>query len=299
MPSRPYHSTSLPMAAPNKMTRLFFLHIPKAGGTTFYDIIYRNIAYRKVAKIDGTHVAQSIADLSAQPMVVRNRFDCVIGHFTFGFHQQFSGQHTYITFLRSPVSRVVSLFNHIKNVPQHPLHEVVASKGIDIHSFATSDLTSEIDNDQVRRIAGSNAEVMADADLARAVENLDRSFSFVGISEEYDQSLVLLRRHFPEWDVRYVARNIGGADIGSSQRVYEKTLENIERRNRLDAELYRYVRARFRTALQEMGGDLDAEVADLRSRNAKLWQNEKRFAFPLRLGRLVRQHLRDRQRHRF
>ena len=284
------------MAAPDKMIRLFFLHIPKAGGTTFYDIIYRNFAYRKVAKIDGTNVAQSIAELSAQPMAVRNRFDCVIGHFTFGFHQHFSGEHTYITFLRSPVNRVVSLFNHIKNVPQHPLHKVVASKGMDIHSFATSDLTGEIDNDQVRRIAGSDAEVMSDADLTRAIENLDRSFSFVGVSEEYDLSLVLLRRHFPSWDVRYVARNIGRADIGSSHRAYEKTLENIERRNRLDAELYRYVRARFSAALQEMGGDPDAEIAELRSGNARLWRNEKRFAFPLRLGRLLRQQLRSRRR---
>ena len=80
------------------------------------------------AKIDGTQVAESIADLSAQPMAVKKRFDSVIGHFTFGFHQQFSGKYTYITFLRNPVSRVVSLFNHIKNVPQHPLHEVVASR---------------------------------------------------------------------------------------------------------------------------------------------------------------------------
>ncbi|MEE8576077.1 MAG: sulfotransferase family 2 domain-containing protein [candidate division Zixibacteria bacterium] len=287
------------MASPDKMTRLFFLHIPKAGGTTFYDIIYRNFAYRKVAKIDGTQVAESIADLSAQPMAVKKRFDSVIGHFTFGFHQQFSGKYTYITFLRDPVSRVVSLFNHIKNVSHHPLHEVVASKGMDIHSFATSDLTREIDNDQVRRIAGSNAEVMADTDLAQAVENLERSFAFVGVSEEYDQSLVLLRRLFPRWDVRYVARNIGRADIGSSQQVHEKTLENIERRNRLDVALYRYVRARFNAALQEMGGDLDAEVAELRSRNARLWQYEKRFAFPLQHARLLRQYLRSKRRNHF
>jgi len=43
------------MAMSDNQPKLFFLHIPKAGGTTFYDIIYRNFAYREVAKIDGTN----------------------------------------------------------------------------------------------------------------------------------------------------------------------------------------------------------------------------------------------------
>ena len=281
------------MASPDKMTRLFFLHIPKAGGTTFYDIIYRNFAYRKVAKIDGTHVAQSIADLSAQPMAVKNRFDCVIGHFSFGFHQQFSGRHTYITFLRSPVSRVVSLFDHIKNVPQHPLHEIVASKGMDIHSFATSDLTSEIDNDQVRRISGSDAEVLADSDLARAVENLEHSFSFVGICEEYDRSLVLLSRQFPGWDIRYVVKNVSRKEPVSSQQAYDKTLDQIRSRNSLDSELYKYARGRFVAEVQAEGSGVDAKVAALRVQNLKLRRREQRFALPLDLGRRLRNKLRS------
>ena len=59
---------------PDKMSKLFFLHIPKAGGTTFYDIIYRNFAYREVAKIDGTQIEKSIAEgISSELAAIRER----------------------------------------------------------------------------------------------------------------------------------------------------------------------------------------------------------------------------------
>jgi len=273
--------------------KLFFLHIPKAGGTTFYDIIYRNFAYREVAKIDGTQIARSIAKLSAQPMAVKNKFACVAGHFLYGFHKEFSSDHTYITFLRNPVDRVVSLFYQIKNVPQHPLHDVAVQNGMDIHSFAVSDLTREIDNDQVRRISGSENKIITNADLARAIENLEHNFSFVGICEEYDRSLVLLNRRFPGWDIRYLAKNISSKEPVSSQQAYDKTLDQIRGRNSLDSELYSYARSRFTAGVRREGTSVDAEVAVLRAQNLKLRRREQRFALPLDIGRRLRDKLRS------
>ena len=275
------------------MPTLFFLHIPKAGGTTFYDIIYRNLAYREVAKIDGTQIGKSIAELSAQPMAVKNRFACVAGHFQFGYHKQFSCDHTYITFLRNPVDRVISLFYQIQNVPQHPLHGIAVQNKMDIHSFAVSNLTSEIDNDQVRRISGSENKTVTSADLAHAIENLERSFSFVGICEEYDRSLVLLSRRFRGWDIRYLAKNVSNKDPGISQHAYDQTLEQIESRNRLDFELYRFARSRFIDEVQREGRRVDAEVAALRAQNLKLSRREQQFALPLNIGRRLRNKLRS------
>jgi len=275
------------------MSKLFFLHIPKAGGTTFYEIIYRNFAYRSVAKIDGTHVAKSIEELTGRPLSVKNKFECIVGHFNYGFHEHFSGKYSYITFLRSPVDRVVSLFHHIKNVPQHPLHEIVVSKGMDIHSFAVSDITREIDNDQVRRISGAERTDLKEADLTQAIDNMEQCFSFVGISEEYDRSLVALNRQFPDWDIRYVPKNVGTRESISSQQAYVETLGNIERRNYLDTQLYQYARARFEAVLQNFRNQLDDDVARLRSQNAKLLQYELRLALPLRFGRRLRNKLRS------
>ncbi len=246
-----------------------------------------------MAKIDGTQIAKSIAELSAQPMAIKNQFACVAGHFPYGFHKQFSCEHTYITFLRNPVDRVVSLFYQIKNIPQHPLHDIAVQNSMDLRSFAASDLTSEIDNDQVRRISGSENEIVTNDDLARAIENLEHSFSFVGICEEYDRSLVLLSRQFPGWDIRYVVKNVSRKEPVSSQQAYDKTLDQIRSRNSLDSELYKYARGRFVAEVQAEGSGVDAKVAALRVQNLKLRRREQRFALPLDLGRRLRNKLRS------
>ena len=47
--------------------RLFFLHIPKAAGTTFYQILYRHYPYKVIAKINGTYIEQSIEEIVNWP----------------------------------------------------------------------------------------------------------------------------------------------------------------------------------------------------------------------------------------
>ena len=121
----------------------------------------------------------------------------------------------------------------------------MAESGLDLRTFATSDLTPEIENDQVRRISGSRNRVLSKADLDQAFENLDKHFSFIGVSDEYDRSLVLLQRYFPSFDIRYVARNISRKQPLFAQDDHGEIVNSIKERNQLDAELYRFAKERL------------------------------------------------------
>ena len=272
--------------------RLFFLHIPKAGGTTFYDVLSHNIPYRDIAKIDGTYVGSSIKELCAMPSEKKLRIGCVAGHLSFGLHEDFTGPFMYITFLRKTVKRVISLYNQIRPVPNHPLHDKMHKSGMTLSDFVASDLTPEIDNDQVRRISGSTAKNLGSVDLERALSNLENYFPFVGLAEQYDLSLVLLGSIFPHWDMSYVRRNIGKKELIQDSAEYATIETVIHERNWLDDKLYEHVYEQFQRRVTALGVPVDEQLERLQESNRRRSRREQFYGVPLRFGRRLRNKLR-------
>lgn len=84
-----------------------FLHIPKAAGQSFTTYIRRQFP-------DDSHVSlNTLADspkiVEKIPPEVRANLRIVTGHVHYGIHRYFSQECRYITLLRDPVQRVVSL----------------------------------------------------------------------------------------------------------------------------------------------------------------------------------------------
>ena len=63
--------------------------------------------------------------------------------------------------------------------------------------------------------------------LERAKRNLDEHFSWLGMTERFDESLILLRRTFGWRDVRYVSRNVSRsrAELTPAQRELTRARE--------------------------------------------------------------------------
>ena len=87
---------------------LFFLHIPKAAGSTFSGILsmqYRGARVFDVARGNG-------ADFREMSLDQKLGYDLVRGHFFYGLHKGIDKPSKYATFVRNPIERLVSLYYH-------------------------------------------------------------------------------------------------------------------------------------------------------------------------------------------
>jgi hypothetical protein len=169
----------------------------------------------------------------------------------------------YFTWLRDPVQRWLS---HYKN-------KAGTYGRADFERWASAEWTHDF---QTRTLAG-------DANAARAIDLLARRVGFVGITEAFDESLLMLGQWLAEPDYRPEYRPVN--QLEGKMRRRDATREQsdlsyldepavrarLREINAVDQQVYDYaVREIFERQRQAYAGDLAADVAALRERNRRL-----------------------------
>ena len=176
---------------------LVFIHLPRTGGTTLERVLERKYRSRVISAETLWEPLSSVAEL---PDEVKERALVVQGHLHHGVHDYLPRDCDYITILREPVARVVSMYRFIRGNPKHWLHEELVRSGASLAEFVRAGMDPGVDNHQTRLIAGigagdfgrAQAELDASA-LALAKQNLD-GFKAVGLTERFDESFIMIRR---------------------------------------------------------------------------------------------------------
>jgi hypothetical protein len=222
-----------------------FLHLPKAGGTTLGEFVYNECRAGSDAQSDGLLSdgvlflpygflkEQSLAvPQYARDLLGRDDLRAVVGHFWYGLHEHVRGPWTYITLLRHPVERVLSLYHFLK------LEETMS-----VADFAASPPFREADNDQTRRIAGIDPEIggCTPAMLDIAKEHLRRDFAVAGVVERFDDTLALLRKRLG-WNRGTVSypRNVNDSRP-AAESLPPAVVDAILAHNQLDLALWQFV----------------------------------------------------------
>ena len=234
---------------------LIFLHMPKAGGLTLQSIIDRQYPRRVIYKLYGP---QSMIDKFIKlPEQSRSQIRVLQGHVPFGLHKQMTVPVNYITMLRDPVERVISLYYWILETRADPLYQIV--KGMSLSNFADSGFAIA-SNYQTRLISG----LMNDSGeaLEAAKYNLGVPDTIFGLTERFDESLILFKNHLGWKSVIYAKRNVTRSRP-NRQEVAEEVIRKIENHNGLDIELYKFAKLRFEEIISKQGPSLPREVRKL------------------------------------
>jgi hypothetical protein len=252
---------------------IIFVHIPRAAGTTLTRILSRVYPHQRTYSFPSIDIEGSVLAFRSLPVEERRRFRLLRGHIMFGIHDAVPRPFTYITLMRDPVDRLVSLYSYILEKPEHRLHERVCSTGMRFEDFVESGITLETDNWQTRAISGVRQDFgcCSEAMLSQAKQNIVDCFSVCGITERFDETLVLLRRALA-WEWRSLYHTPENATRRRPQRIDVRRpwIETVERQNSLDVELYDFARRRLERLFGQ-DAELRRESEHLRRRNAR-WE---------------------------
>ncbi|MEB3212971.1 MAG: sulfotransferase family 2 domain-containing protein [Leptolyngbyaceae bacterium] len=237
---------------------LIFLHVMKTGGTSLFRILEQNYPSQHTFHF-GNQEGRTLEDFDNLSLETRDRLKLIHGHLEFGFHHHLSQPCRYITMLREPINRVVSLYYFLyQNPPRRPPEGPPCET---LRDFLELGVLG-VDNNQTRRIAGeiSNhypfGECTADL-LDIAKENLSK-FLFVGITEQFDESLIVLRRKLGIDKILYfpVRSNSRKPKL---ETVDPRDIEHIKAFNQLDIELYQFGNELLEQVIRQAGDSFRTE----------------------------------------
>jgi hypothetical protein len=206
-------------------------------------------------------------------------FRLYMGHFHFGVHEAIPAPTTYVTLIRDPVDRVLSLYQH--RVEHHGVTagiEEYLDRAFDIH----------VRDHQTRVLAGSDTDPRlgpcTEATLERAKRNIEDRFAFCGVTERFDEGLLLLARTFGWRDVRYVRHNDSTARRPRRGDLPERLIDRLEELNANDIALHRWATQRL---VAQLSGwvELPAELVRFRRANQRFQRRGGKPALPVRAGR--------------
>jgi hypothetical protein len=251
---------------------VIFLHVGKTAGATMRRALRREFRGSQVMDLEAPTAEPgrlrrdgAVAYFSSLSEAERGRPRLIMGHMTYGLHEHVPRPAAYVTLLREPLKLITSQYHHVRRHEGHLLYEE-AKAYPDLASYVRSGISLEMDNSQTRALAGDTTTPFGGCTptmLERAKEHLER-FAVVGLTERFDESLVLMQRAFAWNRIRYVSVNI---DPGRDRREApsDEDLAFITGQNALDLELYAWASERFASTLRDTPGSDEALTRFLRN----------------------------------
>ena len=243
---------------------LVFIHINKTGGRTARYILRSSFGLRH-CEVQPWHARWTGTPFSTHDLLRLRRYypslKSIAGHRVTGYVDlQLDGKElTYFTLIRDPLRSCASRFQYQVNIAR--------KKNLVFEEWIQQDWAR---NYQTKWIAGVD-------DVAEAIRIIHDKNIFVGLTERYDESMLLLKALMAN-DLNISYRRVNVArDNTIKERLLstESTRQMLIEAQQADLELYEYVRLElFPTYQREYGPSLAADVAyyqQTRSNNFNYW----------------------------
>jgi hypothetical protein len=258
---------------------LVFVHIPKTAGTTLRTVLSmnhpgpRSRALGNVFKGGGGLSRALIERLRRGRGPDLSGVQLVRGHFPLGIREYLpryvSGERELrcFTFLREPAERTLSHYFAIHDVGRgYGLPPLAPEATLD-DAIGGGYLHDNLHTRMLSGLPDPFGEV-DDAMLAHAKHNLRDGLAFFGLTERFDESLVLAKQRLGLQRILYDSKSRVNTTRPRGDEVTAELRRSSERWNHYDIELYRYAQELFDSAPERGQAEFEIELAALRAAKA-------------------------------
>jgi hypothetical protein len=261
------------MFSPSIRENIFYLHIPKCGGTSINNALQNY--YLKWSLSDTSNVfnldspasweaVEKSQDLLLKPdtvddyQVMRFREELLLycmsqrhiqfisGHFSFSSraYQAFSNRYAFITVLRNPVDRWISSYFYNRNRQGHRYRKLDMS----IEEYLESDYGRSQGYEYAKFLSGvdEGGKFMTPEAVRKAKENLHK-FRLVGFLEDMDSFRIQFREMFGrELNIKFLNQK-PKSENPESYDFLRQVKDQVEKICQPDIEIYEYAITEFQT----------------------------------------------------
>lgn len=263
----------------NLEVSVIFLHIPKTAGTTLHTILERQYEAHTIFTIDNDK--KYIDDFKQLSESQKEKIRLLKGHMYFGLHESFPQPSTYITVMRDPVERVISHYYYVLCDSHNHLHQEVISQNISLKDFVSRGMCRNLDNGQTRHLSTIGADVAygkcSTEMLESAKKNIQEHFAVVGLSERFDETLVLMQKRF-QWQVPVYSKQNVNKNRLFKKDISQDTLKVLKSYNQLDIELYQYVKEIFEEQINQQKYSFKTDLKKISLSNRVYQFNNKIYS---------------------
>lgn len=228
-----------------------FSMAPKTAGRSLDQYLTQVFALKDILSID-SH------ELNTLPQVIKlhNKYpDAMTGQYSIDdLIYQLLPNHkiVHLGMMREPLMRVIHLYNEATT--QHMYANKMISGLVDFESYINDMNPAEINNGQAKRLAGvlNSNKKLTDKELYfKAKYNIDHCFSLVGITEKFEDFYQILGKKCgvkfqPMPSIVRSKLKVQLTDISPEM------LETVRNKNKVDIQLYEYVKSLFNKYLNLM-----------------------------------------------
>ena len=225
----------------NIMKDLFIhLHIPKTGGTTLRDIIQRQYRSEKILMIPKLEESENILKEVSTSQI--NQLKLIQGHLKYGIHNHFHRRAKYFAIIRDPINRVLSTYYYVLSQKNNPQNLSTSNNQMTIYDYVLSGINPFLINGQTQLISGKTGDIdnpiiESEELFSLAKENIENDFLFLGITEMFDETILILKNmlgwHMPYYSIANRTKKKPNYDA-----VNPTIISFIKEHNQLDIKLY-------------------------------------------------------------